>query len=82
MNKLLSIIGAVTVVAAAAVAVLNFFYDIKFSLSINKKKDLWLDDDFDCCCDDDEACGCEAAAPEAPKAEEAKEEEKPADPAE
>ena len=78
MNKLLSIIGAATVVAAAAVAVLNFFYDIKFSLSINKKNDLWLDDDFDCCCDDDDEdeCCCEAAAPEAPKAE-----EKPADPA-
>lgn len=77
MNKLLSIIGAVTVVAAAAVAVLNFFYDIHFTLSIHKKKDNWLDDSFECCCDDDEDdCCCEADVPAAET------EEKPADSAE
>ena len=76
MSKLLSIIGALAVVAAAALAVLNFFYKIDFTLCVEKKKGLCdgEDDcncDDECCCEDDECC-CEAdeEAAEADKAEE------------
>ena len=55
MSKLLSVIGALAVVAAAALAVVNLFYKIEFTLSVEKKKGL-CDCDDDCCCDDDDCC--------------------------
>lgn len=79
MSKLLSIIGAVAVVAAAALAILNFFYKISFSLSIEKKEHLPCECDADegeeccggdcCCCEDEEEEPVEAPAEEEPEAE-------------
>ncbi len=68
MSKLLSIIGALAVVAAAALAIVNLFYKIDFTLSVEKKKGLCdceddeccCDEDDECCCDEDEECCCEA----------------------
>lgn len=60
MSKLLSIIGALAVVAAAALAIVNLFYKIDFTLSVEKKKGLCDCEDDECCCEDDECCCDEA----------------------
>ena len=76
MSKLLSIIGAVAVVAAAALAILNFFYKISFSLSIEKKEHLPCECDAD---EGEECCGgdCCCSGEEEEEPVEAPEEEDP-----